>query len=169
LDGQNSLFTIGKVSGVHGLKGYLKIVSFAESISTFAPGTQLLVRDSDSKGTWYSVVRASSHKKGLLLLLDGVDRDAAEDLVGKEVLVNRDELPQLDDHSYYWEDLVGLDVVDIRSGWLGKIVSVIATGSNDVFVVKGGKREVMVPALSWVVLHVDIENNTMKIDLPEGL
>lgn len=166
---RTSLFTLGKVTGVHGLKGFVKVRSFAESISTFAPGINLLIKGSGEGGSWYRLLEASSHKKGLLILLEGVDREMAERLVGKELLIQREDLPALDENTYYWEDLIGLTVTDTVSGYLGRVHSVIATGSNDVFVVREGKREVMVPALSKVVLRVDIENNQMVIHLPEAL
>ncbi len=164
-----SVFTIGKVTGVHGLKGFVKVASFAESVSTFSPGTKLLARDQEDNDTCYTVQKASSHKKGLIVLFKGMDRDAAERLVGYQLCIRRDDLPELAEDTYYWEDLIGLKVTDVTAGYLGEINSVIATGSNDVFVVKEGGRETMIPALSGVVRKVDVESNTMVVDLPEDL
>ncbi len=164
-----SLFSVGQVTGVHGLKGYLKVRSFAESVSIFKPDTKVFVGTSESKGQWLELVKASPHKKGLLVLFKDVDRDIAEDLCGKDIFMSREELPELEDDTFYWEDLIGIKVIDSNLGYLGEIVSVITTGSNDVFVVKGGVREVLVPGLSHVVLSVDLEQNKMIIDLPEGL
>ncbi|MBI9088483.1 MAG: 16S rRNA processing protein RimM [Desulfobacterium sp.] len=165
----NTLFTLGQVTGVHGLKGFLKIRSFAGSVATFRQGLDLVVRRVGKTDQMYEVVKASPLKKGVLLLLSGVDRDVAETLVGAELLVDRTMLPEPEEDSYYWEDLMGLKVVDRTFGLLGSIDSVIETGSNDVFVVKGGEREVLVPGLASVVIRVDLEAGEMVIDLPEGL
>jgi len=89
--------------------------------------------------------------------------------VGAELLVDRSVLPEPEDDTYFWVDLIGLRVMDQALGLLGRIDSVIETGSNDVFVVKGGEREVLVPGLASVVVRVDLENGEMIIDLPEGL
>ena len=164
-----ALFAIGKITGVHGVKGYVKAVSFAESISVFRPGLELMVRDLDGRDAWFEIEKAAPHKTGLLILFSGVDRNVAETLSGRELHVRRADLPELEEDAYYWNDLIGLKVTDASRGDLGRIESVIATGSNDVFVVTGGAREILVPALAWVVKEVDIGAGTMLVDLPEGL
>ncbi len=166
---EKELLPIARVTGVHGLKGYLRIFSFAESTSIFRPGLELMAKDSNGQGDWHEIVKASPHKKGLLVLFKGLDRNLAEGFVGKELFIPRAKLPDLEEDTFFWEDLIGLEVTDIRAGYLGRIDSVIETGSNDVFVVTGGPKEVLVPSLAWVVLAVDLDNKTMTIDLPEGL
>ncbi len=208
--GSKSLLTIGRVTGIHGLKGYLKVQSFAESIAVFKKGIQLNARHpGEEKGSWYEILNASPYKKGVRLLLKNVDINNAEALIGKDLLTARencynynfdsdfdlesDSAPDLnhgaecdpkvgsayhcsidsqsglEEDTYFWEDLTGMSVIDLKDGYLGKIAYIMATGSNDVFVVQGGKREVLVPGLKSVVLSVDIHKNEMKIDLPEGL
>jgi 16S rRNA processing protein RimM len=53
--------------------------------------------------------------------------------------------------------------------FLGRIESIIETGSNDVYVVKSNEKEVLIPALESVVLEIDLEHKRMQVDLPEGL
>lgn len=165
----NALLAVGKVTGVHGLKGYLKVTSYAESASIFSPGTRVYIDTRDGQGRWQEISRSAPHKKGLLLSFTNVDVNEAQTLLGADLLIDRDSLPELDEDTYYWEDLIGLDVIDETAGMIGTIRSVIATGSNDVFVVAGKEREIMVPALASVVLEVNLESNVMRIDLPEGL
>jgi len=166
---EKTLITIGQVTGVHGLKGFLKIRSFAESLSTFRSGLELVVRKPGKTDQLYEIAKASPHKKGVLLQFAGADRELAENFVGAELLVDRDLLPEPGDGSYFWRDLVGLRVIDQTLGFIGEIDSVMETGSNDVFVVKGSKGEILIPGLSWVVLKVDLEKGEMIVDLPEGL
>jgi len=169
---EHQIVIIGEITGVHGVKGYLKIRSFAESSALFSPGLRFFLSNSDApdnQGAWYEIVRVASHKKGIIALFKGVTREIAEDFIGRKVSVSRDDLPELEPDTYYWEDLVGLKVRDIHSGDLGVIDYVIATGSNDVFVVKGSCGEVLVPALAWVVLSVDLDKREMTVDLPEEL
>ena len=70
-------------------------------------------------------------------------------------------------------DLIGLSVYTIDGDCLGRIDSIIPTGSNDVYVVKnmvdGKENEVLIPALESVVVEVDLNREIMRVDLPEGL
>ena len=166
-----TLFTLGTVTGVHGLRGYLKVQSHADSPSIFEPGRSLFVKDDGSRGdgTWYEIKEAAPYKKGIRLLFIGVDRNSAEKLVGKDLLVFRESLPALEEDTYYWSDLISLDVTDVNRGYLGRITSVFPTGSNDVLVVQGDCGEILVPALAAVVQDVDVKTKKMSVKLPEGL
>ena len=161
-------FTIGKVTGVHGLDGNLKVWSFAESIDTFCPGKNVLLKSEEGLGKPYTILKASAHKKGILLSLDGVDnRNLAEDLVGKEILIDRDQLPEPEEDTWYWQDLLGLDVFDHQKGFIGKITNIFPTGANDVLVVTDKTRETLVPMHKHFVESVDIEKKTVRTTLPE--
>ncbi len=166
-----SLMVLGKVTSVHGLKGYVKVQSFEDSDTDtlFCAGASILIRLPRKDNQWYKIIRVGPHKKGLLVLFKGVDRNAAEALVGGELCLQRSDMPELEPGTFYWEDLIGLAVEDVNKGYLGKIDSIMPTGSNDVYVVKDGKCETLVPALPWVVLSVDLTDEKMLIDLPEGL
>lgn len=168
-----SLFTLGVVIGVHGVKGLLRVRSFAESSDTFKIGLEVVLQRAGNKGERHTILKASPHKKGLLVQFAGVDRNLAEDLVGAEILVERDRLPEPEVDSYFWADLIGLRVTDKTLGALGTIDSIMETGSNDVFVVKNKKvdpeQEFLVPALASVVIEIDLDRGEMAVDLPEGL
>ena len=165
-------FTIGKVTGVHGLNGNLKVWSFAQSIDTFSPGRSVLLKSEEDLGKLYTILAAQAHKKGVLLSLAGVDsRNLAEDLVGKKILIDRDQLPEAEKDTWYWQDLLGLDVFDRQKGFIGKITDIFPTGANDMLVVtdktndKSG--ETLVPMHKHFVESVDIEKNRITTTLPE--
>jgi len=104
------------------------------------------------------------------LSLEGIsDLDRAQDFKGARILLDKTALPQLEEGVYYWSDLIGLRVFLIDGTSLGNIESIIETGSNDVYVVRKGNRETLIPALEKVVKAVDLESKTMQVDLPEGL
>ena len=100
----------------------------------------------------------------------GVDnREQAQMLVGCELFIDAASLPALEEGTYYWSEIIGLAVYGKDDAYIGRVASIIATGGNDVYVVKDGKTETLVPALDWVVLSVDTAKGTMRVDLPEGL
>ena len=170
-----ALFTIGEIVGVHGLGGNLKVRSFAESIETYKPGINVQLKFSEKDdGTWYEILKSSNYKKGILLSLKGVgDINLAESFKGNEILVKKEDLPEPEENTYYWQDLIGLEVLDKKRGLIGKIDNIIQTGANDVFVVKpdknSDKNEVLVPAIESVIKVVNINEGTMEIELPKGL
>jgi 16S rRNA processing protein RimM len=161
---------IGKIVGVHGVKGNFKIRSYAESLTVFQPGNEILVTAASGRENVYEINWAQPHSKVDLLSLKGVTaRDQAEALVGSDVFIEKAQLPELDDGSYYWFDLIGLEVFASDDTHLGRLDSIIQTGSNDVYVVIKGGKEILIPALESVVRCIDLKNKRMQVDLPEGL
>ncbi|MFP4475473.1 MAG: ribosome maturation factor RimM [Desulfatibacillaceae bacterium] len=162
---------MGKVVGVHGIRGAVKVVSHAGNSDLLAPGSEVYLVHRGETGT-YVIDRVSPHKKILRIFFQGVgDRDEAEALVGGAIMVERARLPEPEPGEYYWIDLIGLSVSTAQGVPLGRLTSIIPTGANDVYVVRDeeGDKEWLVPALDWVILSVDIENGAMVVDLPEGL
>ncbi len=167
----DSLLPIGKIAGIHGLKGNLKIISYAENLSVFKRDGFVFTRDPSGKIETHIVKWAAPYKRGGLLSLKGVaEFNEAELLVGSELLINRASLPELEKGTFYWFELIGLSVWTVDDALLGQIESVIQTGSNDVYVVhsKDG-TETLIPALESVIMKIDLEKKTMLVNLPEGL
>ena len=161
---------IGKIVGVHGTKGTNKIRSYAESLSVFAPGRAIFVRTVGGRETSFEIDWVKPHTRTPLLSFKGVtEHSQAQALIGAELFIPKAELPELDEGAYYWVDLIGIAVFTKENEYLGRIESIIETGSNDVYVVKGDKTEVLIPALESVVKNIDLENKRMLVDLPEGL
>ncbi|MCK5836942.1 MAG: 16S rRNA processing protein RimM [Desulfobacula sp.] len=162
------LFTIGQITGVHGLGGNLKVRSFAESVDTFCPGRSVLLTSEEDTGQRYTILKATPQRKGILLFLEGIDnREQAENLVGKEILIDRAQLPEPEEDTWYWQDLLGLNVVDDRKGFIGKITDIFPTGAKDVLVVTDKTRETLVPMHKHFIESVNIETGTVRTTLPE--
>ena len=161
---------IGKIVGAHGIKGNCKIRSYAESLTAFLPGSKIRLITSSGQENTYEINWIKPHSKVDLLSLKGVEtRHQAETLIGSELFIEKEKLPEPDDGSYYWFDLIGMDVFTTDSAYLGRLERVIQTGSNDVYVVKNDADEILIPALASVVIDIDLEHKCMRIDLPEGL
>ena len=161
---------IGKIVGAHGIKGTNKICSYAESLSIFKPGSSILIRDNNGREADYEIDWIKPHTGTPLLALKGIaDRDQAEAMIGGKLFIRQSEMPELDEDTFYWFELIGIDVFTTEEQYLGRIESIIETGSNDVYVVKNGAKETLVPAIESVVLDVDLEQKRMRIDLPDGL
>lgn len=174
----DDVIVMGKIVGVHGVQGNVKVYSYAEDPSVFLSESGIHVAgtrngrraDDRIEGRTYKIRWMKPHRRVLLFSLEGVDsREAAEALVGAEISVPRSALPALPAGEYYWFDIIGLDVYAADDAYLGRVTSIMPTGSNDVYVVHDADRETLVPALQTVILEIDLENNRMQVDLPEGL
>ncbi len=162
--------SVGKITGTHGFKGTLKLFPYAESPDLFQSGKKIIVRYADGRFAEFTIGWIKPHKKGFLLFFkEAVSPEMADDLIDAELLVEREDFPETESGEYYWADLIGLSVYMIDGVYLGKLDSIFATGSNDVFVVKHDKKETLVPALESVVEKVDLDQKTMRVRLPEGL
>jgi 16S rRNA processing protein RimM len=168
------LLSIGKIIGVHGLNGVLKVFSYAESTARYTSGMPLHLKDSHGNGFVLKVIWAKPHSKTILLSLEGIrNRDQAQALVGSELFIEKAALEVLEEGTYYWTDLMGLSVYSMTGDYLGEVSAIVQTGSNDVYVVKRmdgtAEKEVLIPALASVVKEIDLDRSVMKVDLPEGL
>ncbi len=165
-----SLIAIGRVIGPHGIKGELRLFSYADSVETFAPGVSLLLQRHDDKQGEYTIVAARPHKKGILLQLEGINSlDEVNVWRDAEVFLQTAKLKELDEDSYYWFQVIGLKVVTVDHKFLGKITNIIRTRSNDVYVVRNQSEELLIPAIESVVMEIDLDKKLMLVDLPEGL
>ena len=174
LNNRDDLALVGRVVGVHGIRGSLKVYSYAESLSVYEAEEGILFVLPDGSVLTQTVERVQSHGRVLLMTLEGVaERSLAEGLIGSELFVGRACLPVLEEDTYYWSDLVGLRVYDTTGALLGRLDEVIPTPGNDIYVVKGEQdgqtREILIPAIGDVVLKIDLEGKSMVVDPPEGL
>ena len=147
---------------VVGLRGEVEVGPLTDSADRFRAGLE--VRAGDRRLT-IEGVRPSP--RGLALKLAGIDdRSAAEGLRGEYLEVGSAAVAMLPEGSYYHWELVGLDVVGLDGRRLGKIVDVQEYPANDVYVVRGGAGETLVPAVRKVVREVDLAAGRMVVDLP---
>lgn len=110
------------------------------------------------------------NKKHFLLELEGMESVvAASALVGCKVFVPSEKLEKLSDDEYYWRDIIGLEVVTEDGEIIGRVESILPTGSNDVYVCTSEEKEVLLPAIADVVRKIDIKNGRMVVRLLEGL
>jgi 16S rRNA processing protein RimM len=161
---------IGRISAAHGLDGSVKVRSYAESPDLFAPGRSLRAAGRDGAERVVAITQARAQGASLLLSFAGVtDRRMAEAVVGWDLFIEKRGLPALEPGSYYWEDLIGMEVLAVGGERLGRLESIFRTGSNDVYVVTEAGRELLVPALRSVVTAVDLAARRMVVELPDGL
>ena len=169
------ILTLGKVGAVYGIKGWLKIHSFTdipEAIFDYTPWSINLGGKSQSM----NITDWRKHNNGLIAKVAGIDdRDQAQSMVGFEISVSSEELPDLPDGEFYWKDLMGMKVVTSNGYDLGVVSDMMETGANDVLVVKAnfndgfGKKERLIPyILEQVIIQVSAEKKQIEVDWDPG-
>lgn len=156
--------SVGKISGVFGVKGWVKVFSFTdprENILTYSPW--LLKKGDETKIV--KVIDGQLQGKTIVAQLAGVnDRDQAAGLMGWDIFITRDQLPKAAKGEYYWSELIGLNVETIDGVQLGTVESLLETGANDVIIVQG-ERERCLPFLKGqTIINVDLDAGKIIVD-----
>jgi 16S rRNA processing protein RimM len=155
---------IGRFGKVHGLEGWLRVVSFAEPQENIIDFVPWLI---NKNGKWQVVCLENSRliNHGVLVKLKGVnDCEMAREYTNLDINIERNQLPLLPNKQYYWLDLEGLRVLDNFGKELGIVDRLLATGANDVLVIKQGAKELLVPYIKDVIVKVDLENKLVEVD-----
>ncbi len=161
--------TLGRIVRPHGIRGEVRIRPYGDDPAVFAElGTLDLVGHGSRR-----VLRARPHGAVGIVLLEGVaTMNEAQALVGVEVGVPRERLPELeaDDDEWYWVDLIGCRVVDAARGDLGVVRELFETAAHpNLVVAREGKAEGLIPFVEAFIREVDLEARRIDVELPEGL
>ena len=161
---------MGRVARPHGLDGTLSIRSYAESEASYVRAGRVVLVTEAGERREFPVAAARPHKKGVLLDLDGLDSlEEAERFRGAEIHVRREDLEQDEDDGYYWFELIGLEVYLDDGRHVGTLARILPTGGNDVYVVRSGNREILIPATHEVIEEIDLDRHRITVSEMEGL
>lgn len=154
---------MGRVGAPYAVRGWLKIQTYTEYLDSLA---DYPVWHLGRQGRWqaYTLLESKVHGRSLLAHLEGIDdRNAAEALVGMDIAVPREEMPATDEDEYYWDDLIGLAVVNPAGVSLGRVEGLLETGAHDILRVQG-EKEHLIPFVEAIVLRVDLEGGEILVD-----
>lgn len=168
---RRDLIIIGRVISPHAVKGEIRIDYYNPGLHFFS-GYECIFLQSPGEGQLrrYKILGAKPHKGVIIARLEGVNsRDDAEELRGWYVVVERRELPPTDEDEYYWHEIVGMEVATEEGLSLGIVRSIFSTGSNDVYVVRGDGKEILIPAITQVIVNVDHGERRIVIRPMKGL
>lgn len=163
------MILVGKVIRPHGIGGLVRIVSYADSETTFEKAGTVFLKMPSGRYIEARVLDVRPHKRALLMSLEGVDSiSSAEEIRGSDVFVNRDSLSKDDDEAF-WFELMGLSVYLDTGELIGKVSGIISSPAHDIYVVRQGAREYLIPGVHEVVEEIDLQAGRMVIRPVEGL
>ncbi len=156
---------VGRVVAPWGVKGEMKVEVMTDFPDRFSPEEEVYIAGSPV------IIEMSRWHKGMVILkLAKIDSiEAVEKIRGQFMEVPRGKVRPLSENEYYQFQFIGLEVWTTDGEFLGSITKILPTGSNDVYVVRSGDREVLIPAIDDVVKSVELEQGRIVIEVIEGL
>ena len=163
----NQYLEVGKVTNVHGLNGEVKVQPWADSPEFLCQFKTLYVDEAHFPMT---VQRARVHKNMVIIKFEGpTDVPSALSLRNAILYIHREDV-KLPEGSFFLADIYGLEVRDAASGEvLGEIADVLTLPANNVYVVRGGARELMIPAVPQFIAETNVEEGFLRVNMMEGL
>lgn len=156
---------IGKVVNTVGLKGEIRVYSYAENLDRFQRIPFLLIEEET-----FTIESVRLGKGTVTLKLEGISHlKEAENLRGKMVYFSAAYLEDLPDDTYYVKDLLGLEVVDDHNKFLGIIKDIITGGSQDLYEISNGGKSFLLPNVEEFILEINLGKKQIIVSPPEGL
>jgi 16S rRNA processing protein RimM len=161
--------TLGRVAGVYGVRGWIRVVSFTRPEGNILDYANWWI--AKDEGFESRLIEGRVHGRGLVAQISDrqghpvVDRNLAESLIGSEIQVLRSELPPIAPGQYYWTDLIGLEVQSQQGVPLGVVTEVISNGAQDVLVMRDADVERMIPFVQDALIKsVDLVQRRIVAD-----
>ena len=163
------LLQVGVISSTHGVRGEVKVFPTTDDPQRFK-SLKNVILDTGKEQIPLEIQGVKFFKQFVILKFKGIDNiNDIERYKRRSLFVTREDAVELEEDEYYIADRIGMDVIT-DEGEEGKLVDVIETGANEVYVVEFDKYgEVLIPAIHDCILDVDIEAMSMKVHLLEGL
>jgi len=161
----DKIIVIGRISGVFGVKGWVKVYSHTRPRQQLVSYRPWFLRR--KRGEWKEaeVTEGRPQGKTLVAHLKGCDTpEGAQQYLGMEIGVRREQLPPPAPGEFYWVDLEGLQVLTTDGVDLGRVDHLLETGANDVLVVKGERERLIPLVMDEYVKAVDLAAGTIEVD-----
>ncbi len=166
----DSWIEAGVVVRAHGLRGEVVADIFGDLAEVFEQGLEVRLTDGDGAESRMTVRRARRHQDRLILEFDGVETcDRAEGLRSHVIWLPRERIGPLESKRWFVQDILGVEVFTDQGERLGRLTEVMHMPANDVYVVRGEGREILLPAIEDVIKDVDVVAGRMLVHLIEGL
>lgn len=165
-----ALLKVGIITQTHGIKGEVKVFPTTDDAARFKKLKEVIL-DNGKEKRKIGIESVKFFKQYVILKFKGIDN--INDVLaykGSSLMVTRENAVKLNKDEYFIADLIGLHVSDDENKLEGKLVDVLETGANDVYVIALlDGRELLLPAIRECVLSVDLQAQEMKIHVLEGL
>lgn len=165
------MFNIGKIVNTHGIRGEVKVLRISDFEERFTKGETVFVAKENEDPIELVIAGHRMHKGFELIHFEGLGNiNDIEHFKGSKLQITEEQLTELDEHEYYYYEIIGCEVLTNAGEKLGTIKEILSPGANDVWVVKQPKgKDLLIPYIAEVVKEIDIEAKKIIIEPMEGL
>lgn len=167
-------FNVGRIVNTHGIRGEVRVLSTTDfEEERFAVGNRLAAfKKDDKKPTWVTIESARRHKNFILLTFDGMDNiNMVEPFKEGLLKVTKDQMTDdlLQENEFFFHEIIGCGVFSEEGEKIGVVSDILQTGANDVWVVKGAKKEHYIPYIEDIVKKINVDDKRIVIHVMDGL
>ncbi|RDW17857.1 ribosome maturation factor RimM [Oceanobacillus chungangensis] len=168
---EDKMFNIGKIVNTHGIRGEVKVHRITDFEERFAVGKTVYIEKENGTLLELIIVGHRMHKGFDLIQFEGLNNiNDVEQFKGLKLKISEEQQSQLDEHEYYYHEIIGCEVHTTSGDKLGVIKEILSPGANDVWVVKQEKgKDLLIPYIEEVVKEIDVEAKKIVIEPMEGL
>ncbi len=164
------LLCIGSISKPQGIRGELKVVSGLQLQDVFLSLEKVYLQHQGKKSEWKAVRNVRAQNEFFVLKLEDVQtRNDAELYRGYDLYVQKDQIPDMPENTYFVSELIGIHVQSKNGDVIGKIDDVLHMPAHDIYVINTGEDEILIPAVKEFVKQVDLENSRIIIQPIDGM
>jgi len=157
--------TIGKIIAPWGIKGKLKVEVITDFPQRFTPSSKIYINRQPM-----TINSTEWHKGKAIIKLNTIDSiEDAQGLRGQPIEIHHSQVYPLPEGQYYHFQLIGLEVWTTQGELLGTVTDILTADSNDNYVVRGAKGEILIPAIEDVIKSIDLDKGCIVIEAIEGL
>ena len=161
---------VGVISSTHGIRGEVKVFPTTDDMNRFKLLKEVIL-DTGREYIPLEVENVKFFKNMAIVKFKGIDNiNDIEKYKGKDLLVTRENAVPLEEGEYYIYDVLGSKVVTDDGNEIGELKEILATGANDVYVVKTANgKEVLIPSIKQCILDINIEEKIVTVHLLDGM
>ena len=167
---KDECFYLGKIAKKFSFKGEVLIFLDTDEPELYQNLESVFIEYNKNLVPFF-IENSNLHKGDFLRVkFEDVDDEAEADaIMGCEIYLPLNMLPKLEGNKFYFHEVIGFEIEDLRLGVFGKIVSINDTSAQPLFEVINGNVEILVPMIDQFLVKIDRENKKVIMDLPEGL
>lgn len=171
MEALSRLVPVARIVRTHGVRGALKVHPYGETLAEATAGLTCYAEPPPScNRLTLTLSRIRTQGRHLVIEFHEISTmEAAQTVIGSELLLPEDMLPPPSEGEYYHYQLLGLRVVTVQREELGSLKNIIETGAHDIYVVEREGREFLLPAVEEVIVEVDLAKGVIVVDPPPGL
>ncbi|MDM5232208.1 ribosome maturation factor RimM [Lysinibacillus pakistanensis] len=167
-------FNVGRIVNTHGIRGEVRVLSTTDfEEERFAVGNRLAAfKKDDKKPTWVTIESIRRHKNFILLTFEGMDNiNMVEPFKEGLLKVTKDQMTDdlLQENEFFFHEIIGCEIVSEEGEKIGVVSDILQTGANDVWVVKGAKKEHYIPYIEDIVKEINVDDKRIVIHVMDGL